>query len=218
MRAINVFKQTLIRAAALACLATASYGQGGTEIGFGSVSTTPGANNVFSDVTLTNIGAPIDVASFAFEISAPGTDVTFESATTGTTAPYIFAGDSFDVNNSSALNTSSPGQTLDASDLTNDAANVVVGEGQTVGLGRIFFNINPAAPSELITVSFNDNIASTDLSDASGDNVPITQFLSGTITISPVPEPGTLSLAGLALAIAAILVAYSHNHRARVSD
>jgi hypothetical protein len=59
------------------------------------------------DVLLTNNGSfDISVAAFAFEVTVADTDVTLTGADFSTTAaPYIFAGDSFDQNNSLTLDT-----------------------------------------------------------------------------------------------------------------
>lgn len=96
------------------------------------------------------------------------------------------------------ISTSSPGQTLDASDVAATGF-TAVNPGASFGLGLISFNVAPAAPNQVARVNFNPS--NTSISDQFG-NLQTLDFASGSITVSPVPEPATgilllVPLAGL---------------------
>lgn len=159
----------------------------------------PGDINDSFQVLLANAsGADISVAGFSFGVTTTDTNVTFESADTSTTDQYIFAGDSFDVINFIPLSVSSPGQSLVALDLTNDGAGITIANGQTVGLGRVYFDVSPAAPVLVpFTINFSTNPGDNSLS-GTGLNAISFSFASGgqTVTVTPsTPEPATLLLA-----------------------
>jgi hypothetical protein len=159
------------------------------------------------DVTLTNNGAsPVTIGGFAFGIttSAP---LAFTDATTGTTATYIFAGNSLfgpdivipgsDPGQSLTL----PGQSLQASDVYAliPASGATVAAGSTVGLGHVLFNAGS------LPVNFDITFVpdQTSLSDQNGIPVNVDAMVGGTITVTPnvvVPEPSTLLLCSLACA------------------
>jgi hypothetical protein len=174
-----------------------------------SVTAMPGDTNDLFNVYITNTGAAaVDVEAFAFEINTTSSDITFEQATTGTTLfPYIFAGNSFTnvVLGSSIISTSSPGQTLDASDLVNAPNSFTeIDPGASFGLGLISFDVAPGAPNQVAQVTFNTSSTFTSVSDQNG-NLQTLDFASGDITVSSVssvPEPATgilllVPLAGL---------------------
>lgn len=150
------------------------------------------------DVLLTNsTGADISITAFSFGVTVSSTDITLESADTSTTDQYIFVGDSFDVINSFPLSLSSPGQSLSGSDTTNDGAGITVANGQTVGLGRVFFDVSPTAALGPFSINFSDTAGVNSLSGAGFSAIPFS-FASGsqTVTITPsTPEPATLLLA-----------------------
>jgi hypothetical protein len=152
------------------------------------------------DVVLQNPGAAFNLASFTLEISTTDTDITFDDSTTGTSEPYVFAGDSFDDTYLSGISsTSAPGQTLQAFDTTSDGGNILVPADSTVGLAEVFFDVSPLATvGTTATVTFDTN-GGNSLSDADGNPIPIEGFQDGTIYIT-VPEPSSTILfaAGLA--------------------
>ena len=163
------------------------------------VTAKPGDLNDAFNVYVTNLGAaPIDVAAFNFEISTTSSDITFEQATTGTTLfPYVFAGNS---GFGPVVSTSSPGQTLDASDVAAAPNSfTVINPATSFGLGLISFDVAPGAASQVAPVSLNTNLAFTSVSDQFG-NLQTLEFAPGDITVSAVPEPSTgmLVLAPLA--------------------
>jgi hypothetical protein len=191
-------------AALIAFLADAQVARADLLLTAESVTATPGSVNDLFNVYLTNLGAtPVDVAAFNFEINTTSTDITFEQATTATTLyPYVFAGNSFAESFlSGVISTSSPGQTLDASDFALAPGSFTVvnpGITSSVGLGLISFNVAPSAPYQVAPVTFNPNPAFTSVSDQFG-NLQTLEFASGNITV---PEPATgflllVSLTGL---------------------
>jgi hypothetical protein len=183
----------LIAASLLSLLPT----QAAVIVSATSVSANAGDTNDALDVFLTNTGpSSISVDGFNFEITVSGTDVTFTSTTTATTVgPYIFGADSLF---GPVISTLSPGQTMDGSDIDALGA-VTIGSGATVGLGHVFFNVNPAAAPQTAAVTFVP--AGTALSDVNGGPVNINTLTPGTITIlSSVPEPATFGMLGFVLA------------------
>jgi len=183
----------------------------------GPADVSPGDVNDVFDVLITNTSGSSDVniAAFAFQVTAADTDITLNSADTSpSAAPYIFAGDSFDDINGFTLdvpNPNIPAQTLTGVDLTNDSANVTLAGGQTLSLGEVFFSVAPGAAAGPFTVSFSCFVYPdpgtglitqpaadcNSLSDGSGNGVNVDGMNSARITVDPaaVPEPGTLLLA-----------------------
>lgn len=161
-----------------------------------SVTVNTGDVNDAFDVYLTNIGAaPVDVASFSFEITTSFSEVTFEDATTATSLfPYIFAGNSLF---GPVISTAS-GQTLDASDVVAVPNSfTVVNPGASLGLGKVFFDVGRRVrPPQVAPVDFNTSAAFTSVSDQLGNLLPI-NFTNGQITIEAaavVPEPSTWAM------------------------
>jgi len=163
-----------------------------------SVSATRGTSGNTLEVDVQNTGAAVDIASFSFEISvASSSGVTFTGADTNTSlATYIFAGNSLfepDI----AFNT---GTTLDAADAAVSGS-TTLGMGETLGLGRVFFDVAGSAPLGPVTVSLT-GYPSTSLTDPNLNNVPIDTLNNGAITIlgpSVIPEPSALISATLGL-------------------
>ena len=126
------------------------------------------------------------------------------SADTSTTAPYIYAGDSFvDINGFTLYTGSLGGQTLEASDLSNSGVDDNLGSGASVGVGRIFFDVAPGAATGPFAVNFVA-YPFTSLANSNANNLDFTVDV-GTITITnaaAVPEPaeGELVICGLAMA------------------
>jgi hypothetical protein len=174
----------------LACLAAVNSAKGTTLFGIQSAFAASGSTNNALDVFISNLGpSSVDIGGFSWEITVSGADVTLNSATTATVLPYIFEGNSAF---GPVISTSSPGQTMDASDIVATInSSTTIGAGQTFGLGRLFFDVAPSAlENEVLTLDFNPSNSS--LSDADGNPIPIDTFQSGTITIvASVPEPRT---------------------------
>ena len=164
-----------------------------------TVMVSPGDIGDSFDVVLDNTGpSSVSVAQFSFEVSAASSAITLTSADFSTVLPYIFAGDSFDVINSFALNTTS-GQTLDGSDLTNDSANVTILSGHSFGLGHVLFNVAGNATAGPVAITFTGGSNSNNLSDNAENLVTIDTLTPGSIDISAVPEPAAFGLVGVAL-------------------
>ncbi len=149
-------------------------------------------------VTLTNTGpSAVTVGGFSFEVSTANPGITFTTATTATTSPYIFSSfSSF----GPAIDTST-GISLLASDLFSVAGSgTTLGSGATVGLGRVLFNVAPGTPNGVNTV-FVTAFPTTSFSDALGNNLAFTSA-NGSITVTgavtAVPEPATLVVFALA--------------------
>jgi hypothetical protein len=165
------------------------------------------AGNTTLEVSLTNDGtvATPQIAAFQFELSvAAGSGVTFTAADVSTVNnPYIFGAD-----------TSAPPLSFDpfpntdftASDVyTIPGGGVVLGAGQTVGLGRVTFDVAPSASGD-IQVTIVPNFADSVL-DQNGNPIDLSyQFVNGSIDVPAVvvvAEP-----AGLVLALLGIAAAY----------
>jgi hypothetical protein len=184
-------------AALIAFLAGAQVARADLLLTSESVTARPGDVNDLFNIYITNLGtAPVDVAAFNFEINTTSTDITFEQATDATTLfPYIFAGNSLF---GPMISTSSPGQTLDASDIAATPGSFTeVNPGASFGLGLISFNVAPGAPRQVAPVNFNPSSAFTSVSDAAG-NLQTLDFASGDITVVPEPATGLLLLVPLA--------------------
>jgi hypothetical protein len=157
------------------------------------------------DVLLTNTGASsVALGGFSYGIITADTAISFTDADTSTTAPYVFAGDSFVVINGFTLFTNSlPSQTLEASDLSNSGVGAIIASGATVGVGDILFDVASGAAPGSFAVTF-EPFPTTSLADPNGGNLDFTAA-AGTITITgtvPVPEPATGSLLICAFAAA----------------
>jgi hypothetical protein len=156
------------------------------------------------DVILTDGGpGSISVQSFSFEVSVTDPAITLTGANFSTTPDsYIFAGDSFDIDTSSALNTDS-GQTLDASDLTNDGLGITLTSGESLALGQVLFNVAGNAAPGPLAVSFTGGTNFNNLSNPSGGNIPILSLTGDTIDVAP--EPASAFLLGGALCLLGVL-------------
>ena len=157
----------------------------------------PSSSNTL-EIDLTNTGpASLSLGGFSFEIEVTDPHITFTSATTATGAAYVFAGNSLF---GPTINTSAPGQTLDASDLWGGSGGATVAAGATVGLGHVLFDVSAGDSSGLVTVMLSP-FPATSLADSGGNNIGVNTLTNGSITIagSPVPEPSALTLAFLGL-------------------
>lgn len=161
------------------------------------------------EVDLTNTGiSDVTVGAFSFGISTITPNIDFTEATSNTTAPYLFAGDSGDLLlfGLTHIDTSN-GQSLQANDFSFSGLGDLVAGGTTVGLGEVSFDVSSAALPGPYTVTLAA-FPTTSLADASvpANNLPFTGS-NGTITLvsplSSVPEPSTLLLFSTGLALLA---------------
>jgi hypothetical protein len=152
------------------------------------------------EIDLTNTGpAAISLGGFSFEIQVPDPHITFISATTATVAPYVFAGNALF---GPLINTSAPGQLLDASDLWGiPGGGATIAAGATVGLGQVFFDVSAGELPGPVTVMLS-SFPFTSLFDPTGVNLVVGTLVNGSVTITTtaVSEPSALMLALLGLA------------------
>jgi hypothetical protein len=160
-----------------------------------------GDMNDLMEVQLVNAGPAFSADAFSFQISTSDPDITFGTATSLTTAPYIFTADNANFN---PIGTGS-GQTLSALDFTADGNNVTVPVG-TVGLGLVSFNIAAVPSAFSFTVDFTGPTAVNQLSDLAGDTFTPTTLASQDFTIQPfsVPEPYSAGCVGTVLVAIAV--------------
>jgi hypothetical protein len=189
----DLMKHKLLAAVALtACLlgTVPAYGAALPTISFTTALASPGSTGSI-EVLLTNSSlSSIVVAGFGFEVTTANPDITFTSADFSTIAAYIFAGNSFDINNAFTLYTSlSP---LIASDLADSGLGTTLAPGAVVGLGRILFAVSSNAAQGGFAIQLTPD-PGTSLSDAVGAPIPAA-LVDGEITIASAPEPATLGL------------------------
>jgi len=199
----------LTRLLALTALAFLSFSRADAQIivSVESVAANAGDTGGGLDVTLTNSTAgAVQIGGFSFELATNSTDITFTGVTTATTtAPYIFDGLGLFGPN---IGTSSPGQTMDASDIFSiPSSGTTVGAGVTVGLGHVVFDVSGSAsgPYPVVLAGFPN----TSLSDFDGNVVEIGSLRAGFIRVTgaTTPEPGTLALlVGTAIPGAALFI------------
>ena len=157
------------------------------------VTVAPGGSGSF-DVSLTNTGSQVQLSADSFELSLSSPDVTFTDADTLTANPYVFpSADSFDLLNSFTLWTQlSP--TLIASDLSDSGVGIALATGETVGLGRVTFQVASGATTGSFDIVFVG--IGTSLADTGFNGLPVTfSETPSQITISEptgVPEPSSL--------------------------
>ena len=158
---------------------------------------TPSTANVF-DVLLTNTGvSSITVGGFSFEVSVTDPDITLTGADFATLlAPYIFAGQSLDIDFSIPLN-GSHGATLDAGDVS-DGTGAVIAAGKTLALGEVFFDVAKNAALGQFAVTFTGGSNGNSVFDVAGAPIAIDDKTPGAINIA-VPEPSSALLALAAL-------------------
>jgi PEP-CTERM motif len=172
----------------------------------------PGGTGSFN-VVLIDTGGTFSVAGFSVELSVPAaSDVLFTSvdALTGI-PPYIFGSlqsvpfsfDTFPTNHfvaSDALLTA-PGF-------------VTLNPGDVFGLAHVNYSVAPTAVAgSSVTVSLDNILAGTSLSDVAGAPIPFTTQ-NGTIRIAGVPEPSTLVLGALG---GTVLLVSSRRRRAKTA-
>jgi hypothetical protein len=194
-------------AAPILLLNAALPARAGLVLSVQDVSAAAGSSGNTLEVDLQNTGSSaLAISTFSFELTVPGgSGISFQGADDNTALnPYIFATNSLLGPTLSA----STGTTLDAGDVAAPALPTLAA-GATVGLGRVFFNVDGSAPSGPVTVSINSDPNVTLLLDSSSNAVPIDTFNNGTITIlsgGVVPEPGVLLSATLGFLGAARLI------------
>jgi hypothetical protein len=167
-----------------------------------SVTSSPGNTNSSFEFDVTNTGmSSVTVAAFSFHLTVPSA-IIFQSASISTLVnPYIFdVADSFDNLISTPLSSSVTSTDIIGADAwVGMSSGFVLGAGSTVGLGEVYFNVDPAAALGPYTVAFTNVNTDTSFSDPGGNYIPITTASSGTISVVA-PEPATVSMMAIALA------------------
>ena len=184
-------------AAAVVFAMSAMPASGGVVLTIGSIFTGRASSGNAVEVDVQNTGgSSIVIGGFNFKINADS-DIDFTGAGFSTSAPYVFAGDSFDQANSVPLNAST-GFSLSAGDISNSGNGATLGAGQTMGLALVTFDVSPTAALGPVIVSFSTGSSDTDLSDQDGNSIAIDSFVNGTIdVITPEPSTAAMLLAAL---------------------
>jgi hypothetical protein len=193
---------------AAACMFCAAPAHATLIISVEPVTAAPGTTGGTFDVLLTDSGsAGVSVAGFIFQIQSSNPAITFTGTFTSTaTANYIFSGNSlFGPEIDTQTSPSLISQDLAASGST------ILNSGDVVGLGQVFFNVSPTAAPGPVTISFTGGAAGNDLSDPTGNNIPVTTFTSGTINVTSTPEPSSVLMM---LAGVGALAAWNRRRRA----
>jgi hypothetical protein len=152
-------------------------------------------------------GTGVTIGGFNFALQSTSTDVTFTDANESTAAPYIFSG--YSEFGPDITFATSP--ELIANDIaSNPNGGTALFGGDTVALGEVYFDVSPTAPSETVSITFDESPAGTVLSDSSGYNIPIASFTGATLNITggttSMPEPSFfLILVGMMLLFLPIL-------------
>lgn len=157
-----------------------------------------GSSNNFFDVFLSNTGpTSFNIVGYQVKLDIGNTLAAFTGTVTEATSlpasQYLFAGPA----NSGISPTPLTPQSLLYSDNVATAADAAtVGPGNVFGLGRVFFNVSPAAPlASLIPVTVDPSQTSFLLSDFATTVTP-TAVNSDILVTAPaaVPEPSSFLL------------------------
>lgn len=142
------------------------------------------------DILLRNdLGSDVDISSFdtIMEFTA-GSGLTFTSVDELVAAPYSYIFGS--------IMAPPLGNITNPSVLLSDthATSQTVTAGQTVGLGRVFFTVDPTTPAGDIPIIFSSdsNGYFTHIYDSALNELPV--FLTGGLVTVPVPEPSHVLL------------------------
>jgi hypothetical protein len=186
------FKVTAVLALAASLLGIApAQAASLPTISFTTVTAAPGSTGNILELVLTNTSASsITIDTFDFQITTTDPDITFTGADISTAmAPYIFLGNSFDINNGFPFLISvSP---FHAGDSADNGVGTTIGVNAVVGLGRVFFNVAPNAAQGGFAIHLTPD-PGTALANQ-GVGIPAT-LVDGEITIASAPEPATLGL------------------------
>jgi hypothetical protein len=188
----------------------------GTIVSAETVSAMPGSTGFFQILLKNDSLSSQSLSSFSVEIALSGTGVRFIGVDDVTSPGYVFDGFgtgllSFDV---------FPNSGFIASDISLNLDGFVdIAAGQTVGLARIAFEVDNAAPAGVRSISFISGPTSV-FTDAVGDffaDVDVSFSYGGFDvqgSVGVVPEPSSITsfVIGLGCALA------GYRHRRRLSD
>ena len=144
----------------------------------------------------------MNIAGFAFQITAMSSNISFTQVTSDTAAPYIFAGNSYwgpDITIYGDPNV--PGPAISGGDnvlVANSYTSLAAGA--TVGLGHVLFDVTSGlSVGSTISVQFSGGInVANNLSDAGGNAISVSSLENGSISVVPAPSTFTVS-AGIVL-------------------
>jgi hypothetical protein len=202
----------VVAAAILAVgLALASPCRADLVISAPDITATAGSSGSFL-VIITDTGPmsySVKSDSFQLALTAGQTDVTFTSATTSP-SNYIYTNSVANVFSGGSIDSKYPGSSFPttASFIAADSAvstATILNPGGVLALGLISYTVSASAtPGSVIALGFGGpGNPNNSLSDQSSQPVPFTT-MDGSITITVVPEPASLSLLLSALAIGAV--------------
>jgi hypothetical protein len=149
------------------------------------------------DVVLVNDGnfplGPFNLDAFNIQVAVPvNSGVRFTGVSNATAAPYAFAGNSLGI----VANISAGGSQIDWNDLSAFPP-VVVGPGQTLGLGHVFYDVLSTAPNGSVSVTVNPITTFSEFPTFTA--IPYTTG-NGTLTvITPAPPTAYVLIAAAGL-------------------
>jgi PEP-CTERM motif len=186
---------------AVACvLALAGAARAQVVVSVDSAAVAPGGSG-FLTVTLTTAGTlRVTGLGLRLDLLTPDPGIRFTSLDFPVPASgYLFFNNSFDQANSLPFATGVAPQQVSGTDEANTGF-VSVPAGATRSLARVGFAVDPSvAAGTVATVHIDPSF--TQLMDNGSPPAPIPYTpLDGQITVTPVPEPAALALAGLAAA------------------
>jgi hypothetical protein len=162
--------------------------------------TAAGSSGAFDLLLQNNTDIDVDISAFdAILEVALNSGLTFTGVDALTSSPYIFG----TVQTEPLGSILNPPVTVSLSD-DKGAGSQTVTPGQTVGLGHIYYTLDPSTPTGTIDVLFALN--SPNIYDSIPSPITPLDVTGGVITVSgtAVPEPSTFVLVGAACAIAGI--------------
>jgi hypothetical protein len=158
-----------------------------------------GSTGSFDVLISDNAGASFDLAAESVELGISGSGVEFTDTTINTVTPYVFS-PSFDVDNGFSLDATGdpyPKNDFITSDLSDALAGIVINDGDTFGIVNVSYSVDPDAALGDRTLTIESIGAGTSTSDQFGNAVPF-DTVDGVLTVVPVPEPASFTLAVLA--------------------
>ncbi len=148
----------------------------------------PGSAGDSFNVTLTNTGpSSVAIEAFVFDLTNPGSLITYTGVTPNTTPSYIFGGTGLGPSIANSVGVGS----VDAEDVTSTVGGVSVGAGATVGLGHVVFSVSSTATTTNVPVSFVA-FPSTGFSDPNLTGMAFNTLTGGTISIQNSTSPGSV--------------------------
>ncbi len=186
MQRSNVFLLRVLVMAVTACVQVPAQE---IVISAPNLVSTPGSSGEFDVLLTVASNIPFQTGAFSLDILSSNPLLQFTDASTMTTIPYVFAGNSFDQINGFPLATKT-GQELVASDAANNGL-AFVRNNETVSMGEVFYTISRSAPLDsTFAVTF---AAGTSIANSMGNSFAI-NTVNGTVSTAVIPEPVQIPL------------------------